>query len=88
MVPSSNIATVEPLSEDVVHATSTGETARAGTYRLLALLLGDTPGKDVLDIVAGLPYSDTPIGKILANWRHVQRGLRQRQSHENITISL
>ncbi len=63
MVPSSNISAVEPLSEDVVHATSTGETARAGTYRLLALLLGDKPGKDVLDIVAGLPYSDTPIGQ-------------------------
>jgi TorA maturation chaperone TorD len=63
VIPSNNIATVEPSSEDVVHAAATGETARAGTYRLLALLLGDNPGKDVLDIVAGLPYSDTPIGQ-------------------------
>ena len=54
---------MEPLPEDVVHATSAGETARAGTYRLLALLLGDNPGKDVLDIVAGLPSSDSPIGQ-------------------------
>jgi len=62
VIESGNISTAEPFSEDVVHAASAGETARAGTYRLLALLLGDTPGKEVLDIVANLPPGDTQIG--------------------------
>lgn len=62
MIESGNISTAEPFPDDVVHAASAWETARAGTYRLLALLLGDTPGEEVLDIVASLPSSDTPIG--------------------------
>ena len=62
MIESGNVSTAEPFPDDVVHAASAGETARAGTYRLLALLLGDTPGEEALDIVASLPSSDTPIG--------------------------
>ena len=62
MIESGNVSTAEPFPDDVVPAASAGETARAGTYRLLALLLGDTPGEEALDIVASLPSSDTPIG--------------------------
>ena len=43
---------------------SAGETARAGTYRLLARLLGNAPNSDVLDVVAKLPSpGDTTIEK-------------------------
>ena len=54
MIASDSVPSVESFSDDAVDAPSAGETARAGTYRLLALLLGNAPSAEVLDVVAKL----------------------------------
>ena len=54
MIASDSVPSVESFSDDAVDAASAGEAARAGTYRLLALLLGNAPSAEVLDVVTKL----------------------------------
>ena len=62
MIASDSIPTVGSFSDDAEHIKSAGETARAGTYRLLALLLGNAPSAEVLNVVSKLsPPGDTTI---------------------------
>ena len=91
MIASGNIPTAESFPRDAAEAVSTGEAARAGSYRLLALLLGDTPSQETLGIVADLPHSDTPIGhsisKLANSARSVTPSAIEREYH-NLFVGL
>jgi TorA maturation chaperone TorD len=46
---------------------SAEDRGRADIYRLLALLLGNPPGQDILDLLKAVQPDDTELGKILAS---------------------
>ena len=64
MIVSDRIPSAESFAGGAPRIAAAGETARAGTYRLLALLLGEPPSREVLDMIAKLPSSgDTAIAE-------------------------
>ena len=66
MTMSGNIPEEAITSRDGLQALSAEENARAGTYRLLAVLLGNPPDEETLAVVSGLPSSTNSIGESLA----------------------
>jgi len=56
----------EAASVDGLVPLSAEEEARAGTYRLLALLLSKPPDKQTIDLIVNLPSGENPIGKSVA----------------------
>ena len=66
MTMSGNIPEEAMTSREGLQAVSAEENARAGTYRLLAVLLGSPPDEEMLAVVSGLPSSNNSIGKNVA----------------------
>ena len=66
MIMSGNIPEEESPSRDGLQPLSAEENARAGTYRLLAVLLGGPPDEETLAVVSGLPSGNNCIGANVA----------------------
>ena len=66
MIMSGNIPEEERASRDGLQPLSAEENARAGTYRLLAVLLGGPPDEETLAVVSGLPSGNNCIGANVA----------------------